>query len=108
MISQELFVKAINFIKTQEEKEGNLYQASALDDYADILINVLAEAMNIQQDSDIIYWWLWDTDGGRTARVYEASKNNEDIEEIILSTPEALYNYIVKYVDEKDNRLDEN
>ncbi len=98
MISKELFCKALQMLKEQEQIDNAFEEAlqtvgsgffvyAAENKYRDALLMLLKESVNDQYD--YIDWWL-----------YEATPEykvwtEDETKEWILKEPEALYDFIV-------------
>ena len=107
MISKERFVKTINFIKQMREVEDNIneifkqnnmeFNSVSYSDYENELFELLSDCMN--DSDDWICWWIYDTCCGRDVENGRLCAENEDGSEIDLTTPEKLYDFLVKDVD---------
>jgi len=108
MISKELFVETVNFLREQHEAEDLLNDVlkKLCDDSIiygkshGVIFNLLEEAMNVSVDDygSILSWWLYERDYGRTFKIGDYV--GEDGSKPDLSTAELLYNYIVTQVKE--------
>lgn len=105
MLSKELFIKTVNFIIEQREKESNFIKALEglspnsycdcflYDMYEDTLVNVLVEALN--DKTELIPYYLYD--------FKELSREKQKAQ--IAETPEVasletIYDYLVANMDE--------
>lgn len=107
MISQEEFVKIINRLKETDElknKINSLIREStdcALTDFTevgsllicheDLVVKLLEKMFN---DTDTLSWWLYDLDYGKKFKIGAIMHENGYKPD--LSTPEKLYNYLLK------------
>lgn len=108
MITKKEFVDIINRLKEADDfvEETNknakklkdaiisdFYNASSLSiSHEDIVVKLLKELFNLQDD-DTLIWWLYDLDYGRDYK--EGDFRDGDGNEIDVSTPEKLYDYLV-------------
>ena len=107
MITKEKFVKVIEHIKQHNELEGNL--CSALEamspenyccafvysKYETLAIDLLKEALGLDEEIDWIEYFIYELEFGTKFQlgcVVEADGKAVD-----LSTPEALYDYLMEY-----------
>lgn len=100
MISKESFVKAINAIKERSKEEDKLCEALGVegiitygDQLLDTLIKVLVESFSLAKEFNVIEWWIYDAEYGKSAIIHYTDNGNK--EELHLSTPELLYDYIL-------------
>jgi hypothetical protein len=108
MISKKEFVEIINklkevndFVEETNNKAKKLndaiisdfFNASSLSiSHETIVVKLLIEIFNLQDD-DTLTWWLYEKDYGRN---YEIGDMTVDGISIDLTTPEKLYDYLVK------------
>lgn len=98
MISKELFVKTLNNIQEQRAKNEKVGKAleevcdswvvfGTKDLYLESLLELL-EAVFEDEDNQLIQWWLYEG-------VEKVVWFNDDRPAVDLSTPEALYDFLV-------------
>ena len=115
IISKEEFVDIIEKLKKRQDfvnetnkkvKELNdamMYDFDFFDAtslyiaHDDIVINLLRAMFNLQDD-DVLDWWIYEQDFGRTYKDGDITEADGTI--IDLSTAEKLYDYIRAYVEE--------
>ena len=111
MITKEQFVTIINRLKETDEmvdKINNIIRNSTdsiISDFTnagsimicheDIVLQLLE---NIFNDTDTISWWLYEKDYGRDIRMKMWDEQGNEID---VSTPEKLYDYLVESIDKK-------
>ena len=107
MMTKEQFVKRINLIQDFQKEQkvlgeliGKLTDGYSLVEFGNNLIfgiiDSLSEDMKINIEDDLIGWWLYED-------VDKFLYEGEDCEtEIDVRTAEQLYDYMVKYLNDKD------
>ena len=111
MITKEQFVTIINRLKETDEmvdKINNIIRNSTdsiISDFTnagsimicheDIVLHLLEDIFN---DTDTISWWLYEKDYGRDIRMKMWDEQGNEID---VSTPEKLYDYLVESIDKK-------
>lgn len=116
MLTKKQFVKILNHIIKEEEKQDKLDQA--LREYAPsdftgfskpdettFLVGVLEELMGDkpqgEYNSTYISWWLWDCpDRGRcknddSCTIWFGERDDENTDKIVVRTPEDLYDVLL-------------
>lgn len=116
MLTKEQFVKILNFIIKEEERQEKF--AQALKEYAEsdftdfskpdittFLVKLLEDLMDDRPKErpweSYISWWLWNCpDRGRcedddSCTVWLGKRNDPDTNKIIVRTPEDLYNLLL-------------
>ena len=98
MISKEDFIKTIRLIQnfySEQDTLGalidRLTDGYAVVDFGSGLVNIIIDLLILNmgmQDQDLLSWWLYED-------VDKIIYYND--EEINVSTPELLYDYIIKY-----------
>ena len=108
MISEKTFIETINFIKEREEAEQKLTKLMS-DEFGDAifwpymkyeqqLIAVLEEIF----ETDMISWYIYEAKYGQEYQYVFKIDKDENKKAIMVKTPEQLYNYIVKELEEKN------
>ena len=113
IISKEEFVDIIEKLKKRQDfvhetnkKVRELNDAIIVDFFDadslhiahdDIVIKLLRNMFNLQDD-DVLSWWIYEEDYGRTYKDGDITKADGTI--IDLSTAEKLYDYIYAYAEE--------
>lgn len=108
MINKEEFAEIINrlkevndFVDETNNKARQLndaiisdfFNASSLSiSHEDIVVKLLNHVFNIPND-ETLGWWLYEKDYGRKFKIGDLQGNGKDID---LSTPEKLYDYLIK------------
>lgn len=109
MLSKENFVKIINDLKKESDYIDEINKVNInyqKDEYVmlpqtyDTVINLLGGVFGLE-DSELIYWWVFDMDFGRNFKMGDILLDGEEID---LSTPELLYDYL-KTIKEENNEL---
>lgn len=110
MISKELFVETINFIKEREEAEQKMTKIMS-DEFGDAifwpymkyeeqLIKVLENAL----DTDMVSWYIYEAQyGKRYQYIFEIGKDINEVS-IMIKTPEQLYDYIIEKGENKNGK----
>lgn len=109
MLSKELFIETIDFIRERNDKEHEiqkLFREEFTDGifwpysrYENQLVKVLTEIMD-DKETEWISYYCWEKDFGRDARLQVFDKNGK---EIPLNSSEDLYNLIINC--SKDGRI---
>lgn len=107
MISRDRFVRVINFVKKMHEAEDEInevYKRNNMEfnnfsfcEYEGELIDLLIDCVN--DEDDWICWWIYDTKCGKELANDNLWAEDENGNKIDLTTPEKLYDYIVKSID---------
>lgn len=108
MISKELFIECMNNIKKQDEKMKKFNDIiEELSDcyctfdcnnlYYESLMKLLYNGLGLDDNNDIIYWWLYETD------VKKIIYNEDDTVCKDVSKLEDLYDYIVENKNSTNN-----
>ena len=109
MLSKEMFIKCINFMKERNDAMGKINEvfAEEFEDsifypyfkYENMLGQVLKDTM--RDEGDWISWFLYEMDYGRGVKPDSVSE--ADGTPIDLTTPGKLYDFLVKeyFVNEK-------
>lgn len=113
MLKKEDFIKAINYILTEREKEAKF--DLALKDFApsdftgfwrddSALVDWLANVMEDKYEN--IAWWVYDTDGGKLTdmcKITYGEPDDPDYKEWDIRTPSDLYDYLMEeYLENTD------
>lgn len=112
MISKELFIETINFIKEREEAEQKMTKIMSYEfgdaifwpymKYEGQLIKVLENAL----DTDMVSWYIYESQyGERYQYISEIDKDGNKVP-IMVKTSEQLYNYIIKEFEEKNKKYE--
>ncbi len=81
------------FINSIDSKESDFMNAGSICiGHETIVVKLLEDMFN---DKSTLSWWLWEKDYGRDVLATDV-RNNETGEYIDLTTPEKLYNYLIK------------
>lgn len=110
MISKKTFVNTINKIidyNNMSNEINDVFSKYRTEDcnsvfygfYEDVVVNLLTEAMN--DKDEWISWWLYECNYGQDTMKYATI--GPDNVEIDLSTPEKLYDFLVKEYNEEEN-----
>ena len=101
MLSKELFIETIDFIRERNDQENKIHQMFREEftdgifwpysRYENQLVKVLAEIMH-DQETEWISYYCYEKDYGRDDRLEVFDKNNNKIP---LKTAEDLYNLLV-------------
>lgn len=107
MISKERFVRVLEFIKKMhgvEDDVNDIFQRNNMEfssisycEYENELFELLCDCMN--DTSDWISWWIYDMNCGRDVDNGVLVAEDEKGTEIDLTTPEKLYDYLAKGLD---------
>lgn len=107
ILSKEKFIETINFIKEREEAERKLTELMTKEfgdaifwpymRYEQQLIDVLEQIF----DTDMISWYIYEAKYGENFQCVFKENINGNKTAIMVKTPEQLYNYIVKELEEK-------
>ena len=108
MIGKKEFVDIINKLKEVNDFVDNtndnarklhdaivsdLFNASSLMISHETIVVKLLENMFNLQDDDTLTWWLYEKDYGRKFKIGDFTVDEVDID---LTTPEKLYDYLIK------------
>lgn len=105
MISKELFCEAVRELqRAWDYQEGlnDYFKDNGVDGYvfqpdcSDVLIKVLEEAMNLEINDQIgsdLSYFCYELDFGRKFKPGDVTENGKDVD---FSTPESLYDYLMK------------
>lgn len=106
MITKEQFADIINklrevddFVSETNDKARKLNDAIISDFFNATSLSISHENIvlhlleNMFNDKEILAWWLYELDYGRKFKIGDLTDNGEDID---LSTPEKLYDYLIK------------
>ena len=112
MISKEKFVEIINRLKDYndlQDKIQNLFRdnidnqemdfmnaGSICVSHESIVVELLKDMFNVKDD--LISWWLYECNYGRDFSLGDLEDNGVEID---LSTPEKLYDYLIKNMEVK-------
>lgn len=112
MISKEQFVKIINRLRDYNDLQHNIQSLfdNCIDNRENDFTNagsicvghetIVVELLeNMFNDKDTISYWLYECDYGRDYRLGNMTVDGKDID---LTTPEKLYDYLIKEMEEKD------
>lgn len=100
LISKELFVETIQFIKDRQVGQENLH-ASMKEEFGDALFwpyckyetQLVKVLENIFNDKDgWISWYIYEANFGQT---FDCAYESDGITKITLKTPEDLYNFLI-------------
>ena len=110
MISKERFVKTLDFIKKMHSVEDDIndifrrnnmeFSSVSYCEYENELFELLSDCMN--DTGNWICWWIYDMNCGRDVENGVLVAEEEDGREIDLTTPEKLYDYLVKGIDKPE------
>lgn len=112
MISKKKFVEIINRLKDYndlQDKIQNLFRdnidnqemdfmnaGSICVSHESIVVELLKDMFNVKDD--LISWWLYECNYGRDFSLGDLEDNGVEID---LSTPEKLYDYLIKNMEVK-------
>lgn len=108
MLREETFVSALNEMKRAwdyQEGLNDYFKDNGVDGYvfqpdcSNNLLEVIEEAMGLERDENgctCVSWFCLEADFGRKFKPGDWKVNGEDVD---LSTPEALYAYIINMKD---------
>ncbi len=112
MITKEQFVKIINRLRDYndlQDKIQDLFRDNIDNQEMDFMnagsicvgheTIVVGLLENMFNDTDTISWWIYELDYGRSFKLGNMTVDGEDID---LSTPEKLYDYLIKEMEEKE------
>ena len=108
ILSEKTFVETINFIKDREEAEQKMTKLMS-DEFGDAifwpymkyeqqLVAVLEEIF----ETDMISWYIYESKYCENFQCIFKENVNGNKTAIMVKTPEQLYNYIVKELEEKN------
>ena len=108
MLSKELFIETINFIKEREEAEQKMTKIMS-DEFGDAIFwpymkyeEQLIKVIENAYDTDMVKWYIYEADYGKNYQyIFETDKDGNE-KPIMVKTPEQLYNYIIKEFEEKN------
>lgn len=107
MLSKEIFIDTINFIRTRqinqdrlnniirEEFEDNIFWPYGK--YETQMIKVLQDVF--RDSNEWISWYIYEADFGEN---FDCAYESDGITKINLKTPEDLYNFLVKNMEDKE------
>lgn len=82
-MTKEEFIHALNVIETMcnnvDEDTGS---------YIDLSLSLMEECLNIPDDNDILYWWIYATDFGKDKEYLDTCESE-------IKTVDQLYDSIV-------------
>lgn len=101
MITKEKFVSYFDRLKhfwEVEEKvndafKGMDFMSFSWCEFEDLTVEILMDAMN--DKDEFIPWWIYDRECGSNEAVVTISDKDNAEKEVILNTPEALYDFLV-------------
>ncbi len=112
MIDKKTFVKIINRLRDYndlQDKIQDLFRDNIDNQEMDFMNagsicvgheTIVVELLeNMFNDKDIISWWLYENYYGRDFKLGNITVNGEDID---LTTPEKLYDYLIKEMEGKE------
>lgn len=114
MITKEQFCKIINRLKDYndlQDKINGLFRDNIDNQEMDFMNagsicvgheTIVVELLgNMFNDKDTISWWIYEQDYGRSVGINDVFDNRIG-KYIDLTTPEKLYDYLIKETEEKD------
>lgn len=101
MITKEKFVSYFDRLKhfwEIEEKvndafKGMDFMSFSWCQFEDLTVEILMDAMN--DKDEFIPWWIYDRECGANEAVVTISDKDNAEKEVVLNTPEALYDFLV-------------
>lgn len=107
MLSKDLFIETINFIKERQlgqEKMHSLLKTEFEDAifwpygrYESQMIDVLQDIFN--DEGEWISWYIYEADFGEN---FDCAYESDGTTRVPLKTPEDLYNFLVKNMEENN------
>jgi len=106
MITKEKFIEVLAFLKKKQSQENRFCElleemvpdtfvhAFVYADFESELVKLLKIALDLPDENDDIEYFLYELDFGKDYK--PGTVTEEDGTEIDMSSPEKLYNYLVK------------
>lgn len=117
MISKETFVDAMKSLEKVHEFYDDMDEICRQYDFgygdcftdsfgvvSDAMINILMDEFDDDEEHPMISWWVYDCDFGKEATMVIVEDNTDGLnEKWNVSTPEALYDFLVMCKERKNN-----
>lgn len=105
--SKKQFVEALRILQNVDEWDNKLYDAGIqLNDgcplYETISEYVYMLEHMFEVKDGLISWWCWETDYGKDERMTTVTADDK---EYILDSSEALYDFLIKCMNEKTEEV---
>lgn len=110
LISKNKFIEIINRLKNYnelQEKIDNLFK-DLIDNEEQDFMNagsicighetIVIQILETMFETDIISWWIYETEYGTSFKMGSFIDNGQNVD---LSTPEKLYEYLIKEINRK-------